>query len=687
MRPRIGDIQRLWLPQPPVPLAHLGARYRHLRAACKPLTRASCYTSAAVSATLSVLDEYTSLVVATEAKVLARDSNLVASGSFVPLSAIRAVFAEWEAPLAALTAVIDQLHAEDWKPGPLIDLLLARANSGVQRVAEIMGRLAVAVQRVWRTQLTAFLVHGSVASSDALTTSMPSCVSEQCRESILYVGRAITTVKAAQWQKQLPRSLATEHTKLLQDVLPADNDFDQVIAHIRTDVSEWLWHNVLTQKDVEEAVDSLANYFLLRNGEFAQSLIREIERLKLSRLTTRSGPASVIREQDLNLALLRASLGTTAQHDPKLSLLQFSLPAGPIRPLLPSLSHTQYPKLTSASASYLTADPSLFNSHLLGTTPLTLNYKVSWPLDLFLHKSDLAIYATLFSYLSALRKTHIRIHTCWTSLSNAQRARRRWTGLGEGGTAEDMQVRQTLLRCGWGVVRDMGWFFDLFLGYLQNDVCDLEFRRLKEMLGRGSGVNPSGSLQSMGSGALATAPSAASVTSNAPRHLDFNTLRTMHSAYLQTLLSGMLLTNAGLTSTLQSILEVCERFVGQVERWGGDVLPALLFEGSLRGDEEIGAVVRERASVVSDIDETLQELFENFYEQLSASTSQQVFASTDASKSVLMNATMANQTIAALKGVDSRRQERLLLRLDFNGHFSSPPKGKRNRIKRSFLPI
>ena len=80
-----------------------------------------------------------------------------------------------------------------------------------------------------------------------------------------------------------------------------------------------------------------ASYFLLRNGEFALSLIREIERLKVSRLTGRTGPNTMIREQDLRLALLRASLGTTAQHDPSLTRLSFQLPTGPLRPLLPSI--------------------------------------------------------------------------------------------------------------------------------------------------------------------------------------------------------------------------------------------------------------------------------------------------------------------------------------------------------------
>lgn len=317
-------------------------------------------------------------------------------------------------------------------------------------------------------------------------------------------------------------------------------------------------------------------------------MIREIERLKLSRLTSRPGTTSMIREQDLNLALLRASLGTTAQHDPYLSRFHFILPAGPLRPLLPSLTH-DVPLSTSVSPG-----TSIFDTQLLGTT-LSLTYNLSWPLDLFLDRADLSIYSTIFSFLSAIRKTHTRVHTCWTSLSNAQRARRRWTGFGEGGTAEDLEVRAGMLRCGWGVVRDMNWFLDTVLGYVMMDVVDVEFRKLKEMLDKQSTTGATVK------GLLSNSSSQPGSTS----HLDFTTLRTIHTHYLGRLLDGCLLTNPTLTSILRSILDNCERFVANVERWGGDVLPALLFEGSLRsgGEEEVGAMVKERWAVVAEIDE------------------------------------------------------------------------------------
>lgn len=250
-------------------LGHVAVRYRKIKKSCATLARSPSRYISALCAKLNMIlkEEYENLVVETEAKVLTRDSSLVARGSFVPLSSIRAIFAEWDAPLAALEALMDELEAEkQWQPGPLIDLLMARSTTGVHRVASIHARLCEAVQRVWITQLQAYLIHGTLAKADPLASShyvlvegsMPKCISVQSRDSIAYVGRAIGTVKDAKWEKHFPRSIAIEHTKLLDVVLPQDQyEFDRVIGEIRTTVSEWLWLNVLTPKDVQDAVDSL----------------------------------------------------------------------------------------------------------------------------------------------------------------------------------------------------------------------------------------------------------------------------------------------------------------------------------------------------------------------------------------------------------------------------------------------
>ena len=426
------------------------------------------------------------------------------------------------------------------------------------------------------------------------------------------------TVRSAKSQAQFPRSLENDHTKLLEKVLPEDrHGFDRVIAEIRTNVSEWLWTNVLTKKAVTETIETLANYFLLRNGEFGLSLIREIERLKISRLTARNiSRSGIIREQDLQLALLRASLGTSAQNDPSFSHLRMSLPTGPLRPLLPSLSNTNISSIKSTQVN--------FNGVLLGT-PLTLLYTLHWPLDLFLQPPDLQTYADLFSYISSLRKVHTRVLECWTWLSNAQRARRKWTGLGEGGTEKDSEGRKVLLRCGWGLVRDMLWFLDTLLAYIMTDVIDVEFRKLKSLLGikfggegGGPGRTRKSSIGSMKGGpdsgyggpSLPRARAQASAVQTANLQLDFTTLRAHHTRYLQTLFSASLLASPACATTIRTILEVCERFVAQVERWGGDVLPALLFEGSMADSEadNVGHMVRERWKVVHDVNEVPLEI-------------------------------------------------------------------------------
>lgn len=194
-------------------LARISWRYKKIKAAYRSLLQPSKtgQTSPYMAALFVCLNdilksEYEALIIETEASILKKDESFVASGSFVPLSAIRATFSEWDAPLAALESLLDRLtllpdgtrpsgdQRVHWPPGKLIDLLIDRSETGVERVASIMSRLSTAVQRVWRLQLTAFLIHGTLATNDPLAEAnaayslvpdaIPSCVSPQTRESI-----------------------------------------------------------------------------------------------------------------------------------------------------------------------------------------------------------------------------------------------------------------------------------------------------------------------------------------------------------------------------------------------------------------------------------------------------------------------------------------------------------------------
>lgn len=254
-------------------LSRIAIRYRRLKEAIDTIGSSSEYLASMCAAIRVTLREYESLVVKTEARVLQRDDAMVAGGSFVPLASLKATFAEWDAPMAALHALIEYIQTSDpanITPGQLIDLLLERSGSGVARIAVIMSDLALAVQGVWRMHLIAYLVHGSLARRHPFALLrphrlnmdvMPKCISLETRDSIVYIGRAIMTVQAAgtsSRQQQLPRSTALTHARMFSQVLPQDGrEFDATISHVRSNISEWLWTTVLTRKDVDEAIESL----------------------------------------------------------------------------------------------------------------------------------------------------------------------------------------------------------------------------------------------------------------------------------------------------------------------------------------------------------------------------------------------------------------------------------------------
>ena len=99
--------------------------------------------------------------------------------------------------------------------------------------------------------------------------------------------------------------------------------------------------------------------------------------------------------------------------------------------------------------------------------------------------------------------------------------------------------------------------------------------------------------------------------SGSSHHLDFTTLRTIHHDYLERIVVGTLLSNQPLTAIIRSLLQLCDQSVAQIERWGGDVLPELLIEGSINNadNEKVGDMVRERLAAVSEINRASSFLF------------------------------------------------------------------------------
>ncbi|KZO95464.1 hypothetical protein CALVIDRAFT_500298 [Calocera viscosa TUFC12733] len=645
-----------------ISLASLASLYRGVRAFVRsPSHPQNEYICALASAIGIELKGYESLVVTTEESVLRKDDSLVGSGSYVPLSALLATFSLWEPPLAALSSLVAEIKAGpsdtnslDWSAGLLIDLVHRRAMTGYSRVAEIFNRLLSALQRILLHRFNAYLLHGIPLPPD----SIPSCISAETKESIIYVGDAIATIQKEGWTKSLPRELLSEWTANINAAsIFETQSFDKLVADIRVGVSEWLWAHVLTKDDIVVAIDALGDYFLLRNGEFAVAVIREIERLKADRLNSRN---SIIRAQDLNHALLRASVGTSAETDPALSKLSFTIPSGTTRPFLPHLTRS------NTSMSRVNALPD-FSSFLLGT-PTQLSYPLEFPLSLFLSPAALQNYSRMYAYLASVRRAHILLLDLWSSLSLAQRKRRKWVRIGEGGNGGEEALRTILLRRTWGCVREMVWFLEVLWSYIGGDVVDTCYRTFREQIGSPAGrtrTMSSSRSQQPGSPTVASRPD----TPGAEKQLDFATLKQLHTTYLTNLTSASLMASGPLSTIIHEVLQNCERLVGQVERWGGDVLPDLL-SAQMEGD---GGMV-ERQQVVDEIYETFTENLRDFYSLLATSPlvpTKNSDMSTFLNASSVLNSTMQGTNGAA--SMQARRQvEHLMLKLDFNTQLSDP---------------
>lgn len=754
-----------------------------------------------------------------------------------------------------------------WTGGLLIDLLSLKASTGVERVAKHMARLRTAVEDSWMQHLIAWVCRGEIhrpggiadphaskrtlisrdqlihwidatdadahndhlaaANGDGLADwaassgntwafrpdALPASVSDSTADSILYVGRALYTIRYANASSAHLSETPSRHTRLSgppdtviqlheaalarAGVRPSrPSDLDRAIQSLRNDVSDWIFRNILTTSVVLSSLQCLGDYFLHRNGPYILSLLGEVETMRKNKLyRARSAAASVIRSSDLELSLRRATVGTWAEDDPSLQRLRFVLPKGGYRP---SLTGARTAKVRGAAPANANADMTIAGSTLISTrfddyligVPAQLHYTAVFPLDLFLSASDLAAYSRIFSYLIAIKKVHARVLDCWIALSKNQRGRRKFTGTGEGGVdAREEKQRGRLLRCSWGVVRSMKWFLDTLLGHFQTDIIDAQWGSLTERL-RASVAQPgverggmgrlrkdseqhqhrssspigsiiavseaygeegrprvvSGSAAGLsrpptvigGAGggrrrlafpvsgpASSTFAPPASAIGRAGRHfvssstrpesiidgvdtiradgtepisggevdsmLDFASLRTAHTAFLAFVQDGLLLSSPVAFSLVRSILDICDRFVGSVERWGGDVLPPLLETNPATADRN--AAIEDRQQLIdattSELDVELGRFFKLLSSSSSTSYNGNVSSTGAADESGLGSLSISfaqlnlsrDANVADGTGMARKHLEQLLLRLDYSGFFAEKVQRERAMLK------
>ena len=269
----------------------------------KEVSKGCVYKSVLGAGLLDILSEYETLIVELESQVLDLDPGIVQDDlGYVPLSLLMTTFQPWTVPFSSLFDLVTTLKP-NVNPGELLDILSERVDTGHPDLQRIYQMLSSRLEKVWISHLIIFILYGHVPpessslqpamgidqGSDPLSPRyrvyslddrlLPRSVERGTRESILYVGRVIATLKRE--GREVPRSVIDPLRESFEGLVSISSsrgplvrldvcdevddptvrgkglkDLDRIIGIARRDIGEWLWKYVLTGTQILEALET-----------------------------------------------------------------------------------------------------------------------------------------------------------------------------------------------------------------------------------------------------------------------------------------------------------------------------------------------------------------------------------------------------------------------------------------------
>ena len=448
-------------------------------------------------------------------------------------------------------------------------------------------------------------------------TKLPSFVSLQTASSILFIGKSLNHVRTRSASKVSSPEMALlpEHLSILSSLTSPISvpNMSAAIQSIRLSLSQNALQQLLPFGKILEILSLLHGFLLLGRGEFAMSLVGQAdERVRLrhkspgaSRLdkTPAAGLQDVqVKEGEVSAALNRTfaelvSLQSDENYDEELELARDLL-----RLSLTNSTSTK-PRHRDSSREAHGIDKAAHEAsfdNLLFPAPTSLTLRIRPPLDLFLTPSDLDTYSTINAYLLSPRRSHSHLSGLWKQtslrrthpsplgppLSNTQGGAQRLLAQRE---RTNDRVRST--RKYWATANAALFLLSELSSYFQGEVVHGHWTHLRAWLAE---IRPSSS-SSAGSrpgtaGSLRTDPDFWRVSNNTrpsepssllpqSRHnnrhnhsttpLDPETLTRAHKAYLTSLHTSLLLTDAVFTSRLRTLLTHIDHLVALIQRLQG----------------------------------------------------------------------------------------------------------------------
>ncbi|KAL2121447.1 hypothetical protein VTJ04DRAFT_5474 [Mycothermus thermophilus] len=630
-------------------LARLADTHIRLRASTAHVS--ASHTSVVCRAVAAAIDAhhlaaFRAKVLDVERALLRGDAGLVGAYRTVPLTEVVAEFEGWGRRLEFLERVVRVVGEEGATAKKVIDFLRAQLPTGYGDVEGVVLGLVEVAEKSWLKQVAAWVCYGRVPGFGAerdcfvvqekrqmpgedgqgeaevvYTCDMaraPGFVTPATAASMLFIGRSLNQIRNKGVEEYGLRGevhLSTQLAKLAALTHPIEPvAFSKTIAGIRNHLSQTILQKLLPLSRVQETLQLLRDFFLLRRGEFAMALTQQADekirsrwkraenlayekRDGLGNVTVKEGEVAAVLAK--TWAAMAAMQGEHAQEDEGLELARdlLKLNMAKARPSTPA---------TPASAegrSLATIAPTPFRN-LLFSVPVVLTMRIPSPLDLFLAPADLQTYTAINSYLLSLRRAHIHLTDLW-KISALRRHHPSAPGPPQGSTRggrervrllrERNDVRCIILRNAWVTASAALFFLGELEGYLQTEVVAGLSDGFQEWLATGedrqtkrsdestafeeneqehdNGTNENGDADGDVWMAESTPPSSSPRnpaghhrSSSREQHHDPQTLATAHRIYLGELTRRLLLTHTNFTNALYELLVQTDHLAGLVRR-------------------------------------------------------------------------------------------------------------------------
>jgi Gamma tubulin complex component N-terminal/Gamma tubulin complex component C-terminal len=396
-------------------LAHLGFLHRSLQRSTTARSGPSIVTRAIVARIKDKVNEFSRRVEQIERMILTRDDSVVGALDVVPLARVSTLLGEWDRVMGYLDRLVRDLGREGTGK-EVLERLRRDQQTGYPDIADVVTDIIRAGEEAWLRQVSSWVLYGQLPTlgksdffiqpsadpnispldENAFTidwTLWPEYFPQDTATSILFIGRALARIQTQSLTHRLTTNQILEsHLAILSTItfpiLPSV--LSSSVTKIRLSLSSSVLSNLLPLETIVRLVTRFRQDFLLGHGSLMLTLLQVTCSHLLSR---RDG--GTIKEAEVN-SLLTKSWGIISR----------------LETFEDSPESQTYQRCLSLSLDKSSGSGHDFGEFLLGES-VSLKYEITWPLDLFLERGDVAVYNRVFGFLLAIKRAQGRVTSLW----------------------------------------------------------------------------------------------------------------------------------------------------------------------------------------------------------------------------------------------------------------------------------